>query len=134
MENNNKKKVQIELANNAFYVKLIQQGEPCKFAYLHLDDLSSKTFLAVFENSEVQEPTLFMWEEKELGDRYNESKHAIVEFIGEAFDSLNMRLENKPNDKSLWRSPKCINCAIPRRWWNIISDIKNGLEIIEEKK
>lgn len=113
---------QLELANDAFYVKLLHEGKPCKYAYLHLDALPSNTFLAFFENSESQKPTYFMWEEMEKGDKYNESKHVIAEFIGEVYNSLYMRLDGKPADKTLWRSPQCINCAIPSRWYDTVSD------------
>ena len=93
------------------------------FAYLHIDALSSNTFIAFFENLESREPKLYMWEEAEKGDKYNESKHVIVEFIGEVYNSLYMRFEGKLADKALWRSPQCINCAIPLQWYKLVSDI-----------
>lgn len=51
---------QLELANDAFSVKLLRERKPCMYAYLHLEVLPLYTYLAILENSEFENSTFFM--------------------------------------------------------------------------
>ena len=113
----------IEIENDVFYVKRMQEEKPCKFAYLHLSDNANDIFVAVFENREVETPTVFWWNEEEMAE-FENSRQVIVEFIGEAYLSLyiNHGLE-RPVNIPLWKSPQAINCAIPSKWWHVVKNI-----------
>ena len=125
---NNKNNPQtLELANDSFYVKLEKKGTPCKFAYIHLGVCSRQTFLALFDNSEVENPIIYMWEEEEKGEKYNESRRTIVKFLGEVYDYLVQKIEGKPITDTLWHPHQAINCAINPRWWNIIDETQKKI-------
>jgi hypothetical protein len=118
---------ELEIVNDSFYFKKESNCEACKFAYLHLSENGHEMFLAYFENREVEEPIVYRWEEDDYSIKEN-SRHFIVEFIGEAYLSLYIKAgKEKPVDKPLWRHTSGTNCGIPSKWWDKVKDIEQKI-------
>lgn len=112
-----------EIRNDAFYFKQLQEGQPLQFAYLHLAEEADKTFLAVFENTSASTPLVYWWNEDDV-EAQKESRHFIIEFIGEAYMSLYVaRKLVKPLNKPLWAIAHLDNAIIPLTWRPIVKSI-----------
>lgn len=113
----------LEIKNNAFYFKRVQEDQPGTFAYLHLAEKADETFLAVFENLDAAEPTVYWWNENDV-DAWRKSKQVIIEFIGEAYLSLYVACKLiDPINKPLWANPLLENSIIPTEWRRIVASI-----------
>ena len=117
----------LEIVNDSFYFKKEIDSEPCKFAYLHLSENEHVVFLAYFGNREVEKPIIYRWEEDDYSINEN-SRHFIVEFVGEAYLSLYIKAgKEKPVDNPLWRHTSGTNCGIPSKWWDIVKSIEENI-------
>ena len=123
-----------EIVNDDFYVKRLQDDQPCKFAYLHLSADADNIFIAFFENRNAEEPVVYWWKEDDI-KKYEESKRTIVEFIGEAYLSLYIKYGlERPSKEPLWKYSQSINCAIPSNWRDIVKEIKRGTNGYRKEK
>lgn len=117
----------LEIVNDSFYFKKDTDCETCKFAYLHLSEDGNFVFLAYFKNRDVEEPTVYRWEEDDHSIN-EKSRRFILEFIGEAYLSLYIKAgKEKPVDKPLWRNTSGTNCGIPSKWWDKVKDIEQKI-------
>ncbi len=118
-QNNN----ELEIVNDFFYIKKESGSQPCKYAYLHLSEQPHDIYVAFFENSKVEEPTVYWWEEKDYTCN-EESRHFINVLICEAYISLYIKNKmEKPKEYPLWNHMQHINCGIPSSIW--LEKIKN---------
>lgn len=117
----------LEIMNDSFYYKKETDCEMCEFTYLHLSDNGREMFLAYFGNREVKDPIVYRWNEDDFSIN-EQSRHFILEFIGEAYLSLYIKEgKEKPVDKPLWRHTSGINCGIPSNWWYKVKNIEDQI-------
>lgn len=113
----------LEIKTDVFYVKQSQRNEPLKYAYLHLAEKGGETFLAVFENADVQIPSVYWWNEDNV-DAKEISRHLIMEVVGEAYISLYIKYGLiKPTDMPLWEEVRLENSGATSEWRDIVENI-----------
>lgn len=96
--------------NDNFYFKKESPNVRCKFAFLHLDDESGKTFLLIFKDTDTIDPECHIWDKNERDNK------VIREFLEEVVSYQDSKNIGEETSETLWHIPHAVNSIIPVSW------------------